>query len=167
MKEKSEGWKSCRQAQLCLGGFKTTPTGDREGAAPWESETRLPDPLPPAALAAAWGDALGWGGVGGKIRSHGVPSWSALLSSLSSGPIPLSSLAKGPLPVSSEPPGVGFYRWDEPQRPEVSSLCNLGSATAPLWSPSVKWVTLRLQGRYETLDSETGFPQVGWTLDKE
>ena len=106
--------------------------------------------------------SLGGGvGLGARFVPTEFPAGQRLLSSLSSGPIPLSSLAKGPLPVSSEPPGVGFYRWDEPQSGfEVSSLCNLGSATAPLWSPSVKWVTPALQGRYETLDSETLVPTV-------
>lgn len=104
-----------------------------------------------------------WGGVGlgARFVPTEFPAGQRLLSSLSSGPIPLSSLAKGPLPVSSEPPGVGFYRWDELQSGfEVSSLCNLGSATAPLQSPSVKWVTPALQGGYETLDSETLVPTV-------
>lgn len=75
VKEKSQGLEL--QTGPAQGWLLNHPTGDRRGCVPWESKARLPDPF----LALPWllpgVDALGWGGVGGKRCSHGVPSWSA------------------------------------------------------------------------------------------
>lgn len=123
-------------------------------------------PLPPLALAAAWGTYWGGVGLGGKRRSHGAPSWSGLSSSLSSGPIPLSSLVKGLLPVSSELPGcVGFLQTAEPQIGvqglTALRLCDLRGATA-----SVTWVKRPLQRGAQTA-GDSRVPPGPWAASAE